>query len=536
MITKKTALVAATVLSSMTIAAYGSLLYLGLDNDGVDSLDPVLETKQVDEELGFRHVAQVIETFVRRQLTIRQSSKANRAYAEERRRGEEGEATLIYKDLPQAQAYATRDVHRKTHGCAVATLEVSSSLDRDFNRVTEEMLHERKTGLAMPGPYPELIQNKSDLGIFQPGATYDAVVRFSNGHPGNRPDRLPDARGFAVKLLRSGVLEQGRAVNEQSLARLISETELDILSINFPTFFVNEKDTASKYLLINEYFLDGAVDFAGTLKSKLAEGASVYLSGINGLERRAAFSVNGSIIHSPLFQEYFSMVPSRLGPPGARRAVKYYWAPEACPGTSQWAFETKKEEEWPQWAKERHYADVLAPVAKYWTPPYSGTEQEYPRDYLRRNLDKTLREGDFCFGLYFQPYRDQVSTNIEDSTDIWFRDEEQKNWWLEKVVPGPLRWRDSSERQAYLNRLERKAVVPAVKAAVLRLNRFTQRDQVGNSQVCEDLSFNPWNGNIEYHKPLGVISRLKRRVYNASRKVRHALNGLKTEAFERKQP
>ena len=54
-----------------------------------------------------------------------------------------------------------------------------------------------------------------------------------------------------------------------------------------------------------------------------------------------------------------------------------------------------------------------------------------------------------------------------------------------------------------------------------------------NSKTCEDLSFSPWNGDIADHKPLGVVSRFKRKVYNASRRERHELNGIDDRNIER---
>jgi catalase len=49
---------------------------------------------------------------------------------------------------------------------------------------------------------------ESDLAkeLFQPGATYDAVIRFSSGNPKTQADYFPEARGMAVKLLSEGTL------------------------------------------------------------------------------------------------------------------------------------------------------------------------------------------------------------------------------------------------------------------------------------------------------------------------------------------
>ncbi|WP_041577141.1 hypothetical protein [Bdellovibrio bacteriovorus] len=524
----------------LLILGFASTMYLGLDNNGPDSLDTALETAQIDEEIGFEQVAAVIRTFVHRQFKIRTANENLAKYKRELARGTPGEYSKVYKDLPQEGPYATRDVHRKTHGCYKGELSINESLQQDFNTATEKIRQERASeqtqGLNKPGPMPSILANSDDLGIFQPGSHHDVIVRYSNGHPMNRPDKLPDARGFAVKILAPGTMQHNLPLHEQDSGSLNRSTSLDILSINFPTFFVNERRTALKYTEINEFFLDSAVDFGNPITGKLREGLSILSTGIGAMEIRQALWVNGSIIQSPLYQEYFSMVPSRLGPTGARRAVKYFWRPEACPGQEQ-DFNAEQAQQWPKWSQVRSYADIFSPRTKYTTPPFDDhLSNDYPANYLRKNLQQSLSQKDFCYGLYLQPYRDQLSTNIEDSTDIWFRSERERDEWISSVVPSPGNplWKIySGERASYLKRIYQKRVSPPVKAGTLRILKINDQDIVGNSKVCEDLSFNPWNGNISYHKPLGVISRLKRRVYNASRKARHLLNGFSDTSFER---
>jgi catalase len=73
----------------------------------------------------------------------------------------------ILGDLPERETYATRDVHRKTHGCLAGTFKVRDDLESDLAK-----------------------------GLFQRGATYDAVIRFSSGNPKAQADYLPDARGW----------------------------------------------------------------------------------------------------------------------------------------------------------------------------------------------------------------------------------------------------------------------------------------------------------------------------------------------------
>ena len=339
---------------------YSSYYFLGLDDDGFNEIDPVLETKWPDEEIGFKEVAGLIASFVKSQHERRELPKNLEKY----------QNTKAYTDLPQ-NSYATRDVHRKAHGCFQGDITIHKDIAQNL-----------KT---------------RELGIFKPGAQFDAVVRLSNGHPQNRDDRAPDARGFAVKFLPSGTLEHTDIENQNS-SELNSSTVLDILTINFPTFFVDEKNTALKYFEINESFLKSALDFTGTAKSKIYEGLSLFTTGINTMELQQALAVNGSIIKTPLFQEYFSMVPSRLGLTGSGRAVKYIWTPSACPGQEQ-SFAKEMKTEWPEWSKKRNYADPLNPLSKRFLPPYlpfSG----YESNNLRKNVDTSLKQEGFWFTHY----------------------------------------------------------------------------------------------------------------------------------------
>lgn len=517
---------------TLCLAAIG--ISLGLDDDNINgSFDSALETLQSeDEENGFNLVANTIKAFVDHQYQVR-TDKKNLENSDQEHR-------LVYGDLPKDH-YGTRDVHRKTNGCFRAKLNVSDSIFSDINTSVEAIIAERNAGVMNYGPMPEQLKNSDDLGIFIPNKSYDAIVRYSNGHPGYNHDRLPDARGFAVKILNTTV-GTGSIFNADS-NQLNKQTLLDILSINFPTFFINEKQAAKKYLAVNQYFLDGVFDFNNKIDAQIKTLDSVFLSGLSAQEIISALAVNGSIIKSALFQDYFSMVPSRLGPVGAKRAIKYFWVPEACLGAHVEEFLQQKSIEYPQWAKLRSYQNpkkIVEKVALGNLPPYDLTQyQNYPHDYLRKNINDILSKQSFCYGLYFQPYRDMVSTNIEDSSDIWFKDETQRTWWKNNIMYNldtQAIWASKLNPVAYLNyvnKINLKIPVTPIKAAVLKIDQLLGDESAKNSAVCEDLSFNPWNGNIAYHKPLGVVSRMKRRVYNASRKARHFYNKIDSQALQR---
>lgn len=521
----KKAVLTSLLLSSITGLSFAAYLHLnkGLDNNSDANLDPTLETISTEEEV-FHEVAHLISGFVITQKEIRKEiydkyySPVRSIFTSE---SKNEKMINILSDLPEKGLYATRDVHRKTHGCFEAKLQVENDVFDKINYSTLENLSNRSQ--KDKGPLPELLNTHQDLGVFRPGATYNAVVRLSNGHPGNRHDKLPDARGFAVKILTEDINLKNHEADE-----INKNTLLDILTINYPTFFVN---SATKYLAINKWFLKSAEDDRDALSNLLLEGYSIFApeflkgAGVSKLESVLALQVNGSIITNPLHETYFSMVPSRLGTHGSARAVKYSWEPVAC-DEKLGTFNSKVHH--PEWAKDHtHSYPVSGQLSRRQTPPFKDNYNHY---YLRERAEQTLKKSKFCYGLFVQLYKDDLSTNIEDSTDIWLRDENERKDWINRVVKD---LGDSPEALEYKNKILAKKLAPKIKVAQLEIGKISPEIKIKNSKKCEDLSFNPWNGNIDYHKPLGQVSRMKQKVYNAVRSMRHGLNSINSSAQER---
>ncbi len=519
-----------SLLILITISSLSSMAYLygqsGLDTNSDQNFDETLETMSSEEEL-FENVAELISSFVKTQRNIREklyNLKQNRfrwALSPNKEK-----YNHILEDLPNKGRYASRDVHRKTHGCYQAQFNISDSLYENINQQISETQEQRsQETIQGTNLIPELLQTQQDLGIFQPGEKYKAIVRLSNGNPDNNPDKAPDARGFAVKFLPPQL-----DLNVTNSEEINSNTLLDILTINYPTFFVN---SASKYFIINKWFLKSTEDNRSYISSKLYETFSVFGpsflngAGLTELEKKLALKVNGSIINHPLYENYFSMVPSRLGSAGQARAVKYVWIPVSCNGG-----ELKDKEKYkPQWSIKHNYSYPTAQLTRsaQRQPPYKEKWDHY---YLRNRVKKTLSEDNFCYDLSIQLYRDQISTNIEDSMDIWLSSEEERKTWIEDVVN---EMGNSLEAKTYRQKIKQKKIAPRITVGRLEFNKLAKNQKVGNSKFCEDLSFNPWHGNIDFHKPLGQVSRMKQKVYNAVRRHRHKLNGIDSRRMEREQ-
>jgi hypothetical protein len=97
-----------------------------------------------------------------------------------------------------------RDAHAKAHGCVKAEVTVSPNIDRDLQR-----------------------------GVFsEPGQTWQAWMRLSNGNAYPQFDRARDARGMAIKLLD---------VPGEKLSKSPQHAyEQDFVMFNHPAFFVRD--------------------------------------------------------------------------------------------------------------------------------------------------------------------------------------------------------------------------------------------------------------------------------------------------------
>ena len=106
-------------------------------------------------------------------------------------------------------------------------------------------------------------------------------------------DNKRDSRIVAPGL-RPGGNRSGRRARSD-LEQLNRQGLLDIVTINFPVFFINSPPVYAK---VNESFLHLTND-EDALLEKLSDFKAVFFSGMNGWERELALNVNGSIIFHP---------------------------------------------------------------------------------------------------------------------------------------------------------------------------------------------------------------------------------------------
>lgn len=164
---------------------------------------------------------------------------------------------------PPGQRPARRDAHPKAHGCVRATFRVEEALP------------------------PQLAQ-----GVFVPGKSYAAWIRFSNadGNP-NRADAKGDARGMAIKLL--GV------PGEKLLPQEKDALTQDFLMITHPVFIV---DDTARYRALLE---------SGNSRNPLLRVLAPLALGLRGALN--ALAIARTHIASPLETRYWSTTAYRLG-------------------------------------------------------------------------------------------------------------------------------------------------------------------------------------------------------------------------------
>ena len=247
---------------------------------------------------------------------------------------------FISRRFRQGRRPALRDAHTKDNGCVHAVFRVD----------------------------PQII-SELQVGVFsKPGHEYKAWIRFSNGNSERQNSRMPDARGMAIKLM--GV--EGPKLLDKIDPEGEKHTQ-DFVLISSPAFFV-----------------DDLVRYNNTLRQFLSGGTIVqYLASLNlrGKEIWIATKVNLTLLTNPLFHQYWSMTPYRLGLPcGTRYAVKYTVKPCAPDPAS-----------------------LPARVGTFLTRGFS----------LKAQMNKTLAERDVSFDFYIQRYVDDKHTPVEDTTVAW---------------------------------------------------------------------------------------------------------------------
>lgn len=316
-----------------------------------------------------------------------------------------------------------RDAHAKGHGCVKGDFAVRGDIPADLK-----------------------------VGVFETERHYKSWMRYSNGNSEVRYDWKRDARGMAIKL--TGV--EGRKL----VPEFPEQSTQDFVMINHPVFFV-----------------DNPVHYAETLKIFHSGAGFEALGQILSIGRlplenaKLALAVNGTHIHNPVKDPYWSMAAFRLG---VGKAVKFAALPVTCGQEGSFPRDLAAQKDWIAKVQSKNHA-VLPSL-----------NRDELTDAMKETLEKN-RE-DVCYLFVLQRFVDQEKTPIERSTVNW--DE----------------------------------VSPMIPVADLKIpaQKFSNEPQ---DTFCDDMAFTPWHALPE-HKPLGVVNRTRFVVYTATAKLRREGNGV----------
>jgi catalase len=239
----------------------------------------------------------------------------------------------------------------------------SATLKRGF--------HAKGTGVRAKFQVSSELPGHLQVGFFQPGATYEALVRFSNARGEVLGDLSKDQRGVAIRLKTDpdGSLSPGDDANIQ-----------DFLMTNTPISFAR---SPVQFIEVGEILLGGIGRVVPRLVTKY---------GFKEARRILGVFLAPVISFKPLqMNTYWSRTSYQFG----EHAVRYLIQPAMGSKT---------------WSTARQLTEVLRSVTQ------GAPQREH---YLREKLRDALREGDLRFDFVIQLFVDEKRTPIEDAYIEW---------------------------------------------------------------------------------------------------------------------
>ncbi len=250
-------------------------------------------------------------------------------------------------DEPEEFRHAAQEINRFQEGFA---RRAGGEVRRGFHVKSHAAVRAR---FRVPEGIPDFARH----GLFQEPRSFDALVRFSNGFPGERWDALPDLRGCAVRVLD--------VPGERLLADPGKAGQQDFIALNVPWIpFERPRD----FLVISTSTSGNLLTAPLEIRRQMGTAGALRVTrwGLRLLRP----------IRSVATEAYWSNLPIRLGP----HAIKFKWTPRAS--------------------------------ARPWAIPFR-------RDHLRRELRRRLRRHEVRFDLLAQFFVDEERTPIERGGREW---------------------------------------------------------------------------------------------------------------------
>jgi catalase len=239
----------------------------------------------------------------------------------------------------------------------------SATLKRGF--------HAKGTGVRAKFQVRSELPSHLQIGLFQPGATYDALVRFSNARGEVLGDLSKDQRGIAIRL---------KTNPGESLSPGDDSNIQDFLMTNTPISFARNP---VQFIEVGEILLGGIGGVVPRLVRKYGSKEARRILGV---------FLAPVISFKPLeMNTYWSRTSYKFGD----YAVRYLIQPSMGSKT---------------WSTARQLTEVLRSVTQ-------GAPQG--EHYLREKLREALREGEVRFDFCIQLFVDEKRTPIEDAYIEW---------------------------------------------------------------------------------------------------------------------
>ncbi len=239
----------------------------------------------------------------------------------------------------------------------------SASLRRGF--------HAKGTGVRAKFKISSEIPNHLQVGFFQPGAIYEALVRFSNARAEVLGDLSKDQRGIAIRV---------KTNPEEPLSPEDTANIQDFLMTNTPISFARNP---VQFIEVGEILLGGIGGVIPRLMTKY---------GVKEARRILSVFLAPVISFKPLqMNEYWSRTSYQFG----STAVRFLVRPTA--GSKMLS-------------SSQQLLGVLRSLLQ------GGPQKD---DYLREKLREGLKEGDVSFDFCVQLFVDDRKTPIEDAYIEW---------------------------------------------------------------------------------------------------------------------
>lgn len=239
----------------------------------------------------------------------------------------------------------------------------SAALKRGF--------HAKGTGASARFQVQSNLPQQLQVGLFQPGLTYDALVRFSNARGEVLGDLGKDQRGVAIRL---------KTIPNGSLSPDDHTDIQDFLMTNTPISFARNP---VQFIEVGEILLGGISGVIPRLVKKY---------GFKEARRILGVFLAPVISFKPLqMNEYWSRTSYQFG----EHAIRYLIRPAAGSET---------------WSTARQLTEVLRSVIK-------GVPS--PEHYLREALYAALEEAELRFEFCIQLFVDENRTPVDDAYIEW---------------------------------------------------------------------------------------------------------------------